>query len=224
MRPPEADPPPVPPCPAPAPGPAAPAPPAVRAFSDIEKSRLRNHVLFASDADLAAANLTAALAAVEARAAATQAAAAASGGGSGSGGAAAQRAEQHEVLDPLQLQVWRALPQQEVHLTYDRERCAQLLELDGVPSARSGGSTRGGSGSAGGVQELPPQHRGGKKAPLGKLGQAQQRQGQQGGQGRQQARPPWVWRKLKEVRERHALAVAHWVAMRTGWSDAFWLA
>ena len=62
-------------------------PPAVRAFSDVEQSRTRNHVLFASTGtDLGAANLTAAYAA----AAAAQ--------------AAAQAAGRPELYDPLQ--VW----------------------------------------------------------------------------------------------------------------------
>lgn len=214
----------------------------MRAFSDIEQSRLRNHVLFASDTDLAALNLTAGLAAVEGRAAAIQAAAAARDSTSSSGQQEGQALE--EVLDPLQLQVWRALPRQEVHLTYDRQRCQQLLELDGAPAGRSSGSssssgrsdgsgTSSGSGSSADASEAAAQQRhaafeqraagkAAKKGPLGKLGQAQ-RQLQQAQQAKQAQRPPWVWRKMKDVRERHAAAVGHWVAMRTGWSDAFWL-
>ncbi len=219
----------------------------MRAFSDLERSRLRNHVLFASDANLAAVNLTAALAAVEARAATMQAAAA----GAGSSGSTAQQAgpaggsstdgqqsgQPLEVLDPLQLQVWRALPRQEVHLTYDRQRCQQLLEREGEPVGRSSGSSSNESGGSSGspsgssgeeVEQRPPsleQLAAGKlakKAPLGKLGQAQQAQRAKQAQRGGGQRPPWVWRKMKEMRERHALAVGHWVAMRTGWSDAFW--
>ena len=201
----------------------------MRAFSDLEKSRLRNHVLFASDANLAAVNLTAALAAVEARSAAIQAAAAGAGS---SGSTESQQAGQPlEVLDPLQLQVWRALPRQEVHLTFDRQRCQQLLEREGEPAGRSNGSSSGGSaaGSSGeDTEQRPPSleqlaaGKQAKKKPPGKLGQAQRaKQAQQAQRGGGQ-RPPWVWREMKELRERHALAVGHWVAMRTGWSDAFW--
>ena len=182
--------------PQPVPVPACP-PCAVRAFSDVEKSRVRNHVLFASNADLAAVNLTAVLEAVEADAAARGT----GGHSSDSGAEGSSSAGGDEVLDPLQLRVWRGLAGQEVQLTYDRQRCQQMLAwyAGGPPS---GGRDRRGPGGQQGKQQP---------------GQQQQQQ-----QGRQRAQP-WLWRAAQGVRERQVLATAHWVAMRTAFADSLWL-
>lgn len=166
------------------PRPSIPTPPllAVRAFSDLERSRVRNHVLFASHSDLSTANLTAAKAAH------------ASG---------AAREGFPEPLDAQQLRVWQALEGQEIHLTFDRQRCQQMLRQQGATApARGGGSL--GSGES----------RGGRSG-----GRQQQQQGQL---QRQLQRQPWVWQKMKEVRERHALATASWVALRSQFGDSFW--
>jgi hypothetical protein len=142
----------------------------------MDRARVKNYVLFASDADLAAANLTAAVAALQAASAERYAA---------TGGA-------EEAVDPLQLRVWQGLARQEVQLQYDRRRCRQLLAWhDGAPPGPRGG---GGAAAAGGGE--------------GALGRA----------------PPALWRAVRDARERHAAAVAHWVAMRSQFGDAFWLA
>ena len=148
---------------------------------------MRNHVLFASNADLAAVNLTAALEAVEVAAAAR--------------GNGVHNARDEEVLDPLQLRVWRGLAGQEVQLTYDRQRCQQMLAwyAGGPPS---GGRDRRGPGAQQGRQQQPRQA------------------GQQ--QGRQRAQP-WLWRAAQGVRERQVRASAHWVAMRIAFADSLWL-
>ncbi|KAL4857086.1 Polyamine aminopropyltransferase [Chlorella vulgaris] len=151
----------------------------VRAFSDTDKARVRNHVLFASHADLAAANLTAAVEAVQAASAARY---------SSSGGT-------EEMLDPLQLRVWSGLPGREVQLMFDRQRCQQMLTWhEGLPAGRStaGNSQGNGGGSGGSRLQLKGQ-------------------------------PPLLWRKLREMRERHALATAHWVVARIQFADSLWL-
>lgn len=175
---------------------------AVRAFADVEKSRVRNHVLFAAHFDLGAANLTAAVNAAAARQTAAEAA----------GGA--------EVFDPLQLRLWRALGRQEVQLTYDRQRCLAMLRAsDGAPRRRAGQmrSTAEGEDGGTGKPELES-----AAAEMVRQRQRQQAQQQQQPGGRQHS-PPWAWRQLKALRERHALAVSHFVAMRTQFADSLWL-
>jgi hypothetical protein len=152
--------------------------PAVRAFSDTDTARVRNHVLFASHANLVTANLTAAVEAVQAASAVRY---------SSSGGT-------EEMLDPLQLRVWSGLPGREVQLMYDRQRCQQMLTWhDGLPAGRSTvGDSQGSGGSGGSRVQLKGQ-------------------------------PPLLWRKLREMRERHALATAHWVVARIQFADSLWL-
>lgn len=163
---------------------------------------MRNHVLFASQTDLAAANISAGIAAAQARAQAqAQDGSARAAGGEG-------------ALDPQQLRVWGALEKQEVHFTFNRQRCEQLLQQEqgggGPPGPRSNGSSSRSGGAGGG-----PSARG----PLGGLGSRPQQQQQQA-----LRRQPWVWRKVKALRERHSHAVASWVALRTQFGDAFWTA
>ncbi|KAL4419959.1 hypothetical protein ABPG75_007057 [Micractinium tetrahymenae] len=179
----------------------------VRAFADVEKSRVRNHVLFAAHFDLGAANLTAAVGAAAARQAAAEAAGTA------------------EVFDPLQLRLWRALGRQEVQLTYDRQRCLAMLRAsDGAARGRAGqtwskaadgDSWHGEPGVGGAAAEMMRQRQ--RQQAQGRQREAQQQTG-----GRQHS-PPWAWRQLKALRERHALAVTHFVAMRTQFADSLWL-
>lgn len=181
---------------------------AVRAFADVEKSRVRNHVLVAGQFDLGAANLTAAVDAAAKRQAAAEAAGAA------------------EVFDPLQLRLWRALGRQEVQLTYDRQRCLAMLRAnDGEPRRRAGQTWSTAAGSDSWAGETGPE---GAATDIMQQRQWQQAHGRRHEAHRQQPggrqhSPPWAWRQLKALRERHALAVNHFVAMRTQFADALWL-